>query len=166
MDDSFALYTIGHSNRETQAFIALLRKFVITTLVDVRSQPYSQWAHQFNREVLKRDLADAGIGYVYMGATLGGRPTDPDVYAAGHVRPHYKLMAKNLAYQATLRKMVTLAEDQTVTVMCSEDDHAGCHRHLLITQSLLDMGLTVGHIQTDGTCIAGAYEPEQLSLFG
>jgi len=126
MDDSFALYTIGHSNRETQAFIALLRKFVITTLVDVRSH----------------------------------------VYAAGHVRPHYKLMAKNLAYQATLRKMVTLAEDQTVTVMCSEDDHAGCHRHLLITQSLLDMGLTVGHIQTDGTCIAGAYEPEQLSLFG
>ena len=50
--------------------------------------------------------------------------------------------------------------------MCSEGDHRQCHRHLLITQSLLDMGAAVDHIQPDGTCSAGTLEPEQLTLFG
>jgi len=166
MDETCTLYTIGHSHHAIQQFIALLRQHAITTVVDVRSQPYSQWAHQFNRELLQHDLEEAGIGYVYMGDVLGGRPADAVLYARGNGRPDYGKMAAEPTYQAAIRQLLILAGKQTTTIMCSEGDHRECHRHLLITRSLLDLNATVAHIQTDGTCVAGAYEPEQLSLFG
>jgi uncharacterized protein (DUF488 family) len=50
--------------------------------------------------------------------------------------------------------------------MCSEGDHRQCHRHLLITQSLLQRGVRVRHIQPDGSLVEGVREAEQLSLFG
>jgi uncharacterized protein (DUF488 family) len=53
-----------------------------------------------------------------------------------------------------------------VAVMCSEGDHTKCHRHLLITQTVLKQGGRVEHIQPDGTLVEGTAEPEQLSLFG
>ena len=166
MDGTYALFTIGHSNHATESFIATLSQYRIITLVDIRSWPYSQWAHQFNREVLKHDLEEAGIDYVYMGDVLGGRPADSTLYVPGQEHPDYQRMANTSVYQAGIQKLLSLAQNQTITVMCSEGDHRQCHRHLLITQTLLDMGISVGHIQPDGTCSAGMLEPEQLTLFG
>ena len=71
------VYTIGHSDHSVEEFIALLRRYHVALLVDVRSQPYSRWVHQFNRELLVRELQNTEIGYHYMGNTLGGRPEDP-----------------------------------------------------------------------------------------
>ncbi len=44
------VHTVGHSNHPVDTFIGLLRQHGITTVVDVHSQPYSQWASQFSRE--------------------------------------------------------------------------------------------------------------------
>ncbi len=49
--------------------------------------------------------------------------------------------------------------------MCSEGDHRRCHRHMLITQTLLERGVHVRHIQSDGTTVEGERIPRQLSLF-
>jgi uncharacterized protein (DUF488 family) len=49
--------------------------------------------------------------------------------------------------------------------MCSEGDHRQCHRHLLITQTLLGRGVRVLHIQPDGTTVEGERIAQQLSLF-
>lgn len=54
------IYSIGHSDHSIEAFLVLLRCYQITMVVDVRSQPYSQWTPQFNRESLARALEDAG----------------------------------------------------------------------------------------------------------
>lgn len=166
MDGTYALFTIGHSNHATESFIATLSQYRIITLVDIRSWPYSQWAHQFNREVLKHDLEEAGIGYVYMGDVLGGQPADRTLYMPGQERPDYKRMANTSVYQEGIRELLTLSQNRTIVAMCSEGDHRQCHRHLLITQTLLDMGVSVDHIQPDGTCSAGTLIPEQLTLFG
>ncbi len=166
MDGTYTLFTIGHSNHAIEDFIATLNHYGINTLVDVRSWPYSQWAHQFNREILKYDLAEAGIDYVHMGDALGGLPADRTFYVPGQERPDYKRMADTPIYQEGIRELLSLAENRTIAVMCSEGDHRQCHRHLLITQTLLDMGVSVGHIQPDGTCSAGTLEPEQLTFFG
>jgi uncharacterized protein (DUF488 family) len=63
------VHTIGHSDHTTAAFVDLLRRHGITLVVDVRSQPYSRWAPQFNRETLARDLQDAGLAYHFIGDT-------------------------------------------------------------------------------------------------
>ena len=68
------IYTIGHSNIAVERFVDLLRLQLIEMLVDTRSQPYSRYAPQFNREPLKASLDYAGIAYLYLGDKLGGRP--------------------------------------------------------------------------------------------
>lgn len=43
------VYTIGHSNQPTEAFLDLLRQHGIEVVVDVRSAPYSRFVPQFNK---------------------------------------------------------------------------------------------------------------------
>ncbi len=88
------IYTIGHSDRPTSGLIAVLQQHGIGVVVDVRSQPYSRWTHQFNRESLTHDLEAAGIRYLFMGDRLGGRPADESLYAPGKEPPGYRLLAQ------------------------------------------------------------------------
>lgn len=159
------IHTIGHSDHTTEAFIDLLRDYGITLVVDVRSQPYSRWMPQFNRETLQEDLKGAGIVYRFMGDALGGRPSDPAMYDPGQERPNYKRIAEASGYQIGIDALINLASNAQSAIMCSEGDYRQCHRHLLITQTLLDRGVPVTHIRPDGTTVEGTREAEQLSLF-
>ena len=165
MPKGLLIHTIGHSDHDATSFVALLRHHEIARVVDVRSQPYSRWAHQFNRETLARDLQDAGIAYQFMGDALGGRPTDPTLYDPDQERPDYQRVEQTPAYQAGIDQLLDLAGTEQVAVMCSEGDHRRCHRHLLITQTLLGRGVRVLHIQPDGATVEGEQIAQQLSLF-
>ena len=160
------LYTIGHSDHSIPEFLELLRRYDIALVVDVRSQPYSRWTHQFNRELLARDLRQHEIDYRFMGDRLGGRPDDPSLYDPGQEHPDYDRLEQTPTYQAGLEDLIQLSEASTCAVMCSEGDYRACHRHKLITQSLLGRGHDVIHIQPDGTTVPGQLIPRQLSLFG
>jgi uncharacterized protein (DUF488 family) len=160
------IHTIGHSDHTVEDFVDLLKRYNITLVVDVRSQPYSRWVHQFNRELLMRDLQDAGIAYRYMGNSLGGKPADLSLYDPGEERPDYQRFEQHPDYQAGIVELLTLARTANAAVMCSEGDHLHCHRHLLIAQTLMERGICVYHIQTDGTAVPGSLIPRQLSLFG
>ena len=165
MPKDFVIHTIGHSDHTITAFVDLLRGKGIALVVDVRSQPYSRWAHQFNRETLARDLQAAGIAYQFMGDVLGGRPADPALYDPGEERPDYERMEQTPAYQAGIEQLLELSQTEQVAVMCSEGDHRRCHRHALITQTLLERGVRVLHIQPDGRTVEGERTAWQLSLF-
>ena len=160
------IYTIGHSDHTVGGFIELLRRQGIAFVVDVRSQPYSRWVHQFNRELLMHDLDEAGIEYRFMGDSLGGRPSDPSLYDSEKESPDYHRLEQTPTYQAGIEQLRQWARKQSIAVMCSEGDHHHCHRHLLISQTLLGLGIDVLHIQPDGTTVAGSQIPRQLSLFG
>ena len=160
------LYTIGHSDHTILEFKGLLRRYGITHVADVRSQPYSRWMHQFNRELLAHDLQEAKIDYHFMGDQLGGRPNDPSLYDPGQERPDYDRLEQTALYQAGIEALLELAQATTIAVMCSEGDYRQCHRHMLLAQTLLGRGHDVIHIQPDGTSIPGSLIPRQLSLFG
>jgi len=168
------IHTIGHSDHDITAFVDLLRRHGITLVADVRSQPYSRWAPQFNREMLARDLESGGIAYRFMGDVLGGRPADPGLYdpgqrpglRPGQEQPDYRRVEQSPAYQEGIDRLLGLAWTEQVAVMCGEGDHRRCHRHLLVAQTLLARGVRVRHIQPDGTTVEGELIPRQLSLFG
>jgi uncharacterized protein (DUF488 family) len=166
MPDELLIHTVGHSDHTMAAFVELLRRHGITLVVDVRSQPYSRWARQFNREALTRDLQDVDIGYRFMGDVLGGRPAAQGEQSPEGERPDYGRMERTLTYQTGIDRLLELARYEPVAVMCSEGDHRRCHRHLLIAQTLLGRGVRVFHIQPDGTTVEGQPVPHQLSLFG
>jgi uncharacterized protein (DUF488 family) len=164
MPKDLLIHTIGHSDHATATFVQLLRDQGITLVVDVRSQPYSRWTPQFNRETLARDLEHAGIAYRFMGDALGGRPAGPDLYDPGQERPDYRRVERTPAYQAGIDQLLELARTERVAVMCSEGDHRHCHRHLLVAQTLLDRGVRVRHIQPDGGAVEGERVARQLSF--
>ncbi len=166
MEEQPVIHTIGHSNHTLETLLSLLHDRGIQEIIDVRTQPYSQWATQFNRELLQHDLLEAGLAYHFMGDVIGGRPQDPSLYDTGQERPNYQRMAETETYQQGIEALLLRAKERSVAVMCSEGDPLRCHRHLLITQTLLEANVHVVHILPDGSTTRGSVEPQQLSLFG
>jgi uncharacterized protein (DUF488 family) len=159
------VFSIGHSDHAIDDFIALLKRCDVGVLADVRSQPYSRWVPQFNRETLAEAVEGAGLCYVWLGDTLGGRPDDRALYDGDSARPNYDRVQATAAYQAGIDQLLELAEHATVAMMCSEGDYHHCHRTLLITPTLLDRNVHVVHILPDGHTVEAIKQPEQLSLF-
>lgn len=161
------LYTIGHSNAEAEAFVALLQRHAIELLVDTRSQPYSRYTPQFNRETLKASVNSAGIAYAFLGDTLGGRPVGEQFYfPSGKV--DYDLLEQADFYQAGLEQLLELAAECRVAFMCSEADYHHCHRYNLITRTLVKRGIAVTHLLHSGeteNSTAADFAAAQPSLF-
>ena len=165
MSEPITLYSIGHSDHTIEAFIALLQQHGVTAVADVRSQPYSRWTPQFNRETLTRALEAADLVYVFMGAELGGRPADRSLYELGQERPDDARVAATLDFQAGLERLLEMAQSSAVAMMCSEGDYQKCHRTLLITPELLVRQAQVLHILPDGRTIEAEPPARQLALF-
>jgi hypothetical protein len=68
------LLTIGHSNHRIEVFLDLLKRHRIEAIADVRSRPYSRFVPHFSKQRLAWLLQQEGIGYIYLGAELGGKP--------------------------------------------------------------------------------------------
>jgi uncharacterized protein (DUF488 family) len=143
------VFTIGHSGLSEDHFLALLRKFAIELVIDVRSSPYSRRAPQYNRSDLTRWLHVAGIAYSFAGKSLGGRPDDPDLYECGRVS--YRKMAQTKAFASSLRRLGTLTLSTRVALMCAEADPIQCHRFLLIGRALTGKTVDTQHILGNGT---------------
>jgi len=158
------VYSIGHSDHTIETFVTLLRHHQIAQVVDVRSQPYSQWVPQFNRESLMRDLEAAEIHYRFMGDSLGGRPSDRRMYAPGQELPNHDRVVDDPRFQAGILQLMTVAAKERTVVMCAEGDHRRCHRNRLITPALLKRHVQVFHIRSDGQLVRAEPEPEQLAL--
>ena len=143
------LFTIGHSIHSVERFVDLLKTHGVTALCDVRSSPYSRFTPQFNRESLKDELARHRIIYLYLGAELGPRSSDPTCYENGKVQ-YNRLAGKDLFQQGLgrLRKGITT---HRIALMCAEKDPLTCHRMLLICRNLRGDDIVIRHILEDGS---------------
>jgi hypothetical protein len=70
-DAALPFFTIGHSTRSLEDFIALLGAAAIERIVDIRTVPRSRTNPQFNKDTLPKPLKAAGISYEHL-ADLGG----------------------------------------------------------------------------------------------
>ena len=75
--------TVGHSTREQEDFITLLKAYGVKRLVDVRAIPRSRHNPQFNREQIGPALRRAGISYLHMPALGGLRHAKPSSLNTG-----------------------------------------------------------------------------------
>lgn len=145
---SSIIYTVGHSTNTFERLVSLLRLHDITAVADVRSQPYSRMNPQFNKGPLKTALERCGLSYVFLGAELGARSTDPNCYANGKVQ--YDLLAKTSSFQYGLERLQNGVIKYRIAMMCAEKEPLVCHRTILVARHLRDRGLTVRHILENG----------------
>jgi uncharacterized protein (DUF488 family) len=158
--DSAGVFTIGHSTHSRERFIALLRSANVTAIADVRTTPYSRLYPQFNRDDLRHELRSDGIGYVFLGKELGGRPIERSFYCEGVA--DYEKMALPPDFNKGLERVVEGAKKYRIALMCSERDPLDCHRCLLVGRALAQRGVRVSHILDDGRIVSHSQIEDRL----
>jgi uncharacterized protein (DUF488 family) len=164
-----AILTIGYGLRDVGELVALLRRYEVEYVGDVRSAPYSRRRPEFSREALEQVLRTAEFRYVFLGDTLGGRPDDPDCYDAdGHV--DYDRCRMSPSFAAGIERVETAhRKGHRLALLCSESRPTDCHRSKLLAEMLVERGVPVSHIDEHGLLvehaeIAARLRGPQLSL--
>lgn len=142
------IYTIGHSTRPLEEFLALLREAGTTLLVDVRIAPGSRRHPQFAGPALARALAEHGIEYLHLRELGGHRRPRPDSPHRGWRVGGFRGYADHMqtpAFAAALDVVVARAANEAVTLMCAEAVPWRCHRRL-IADALTVRGIEVVHL--------------------
>ncbi len=145
-----SVFTIGHSNHSAERFFGLLKGYGIEVVVDTRSHPYSRHAPRFNARALEAVLSRDGIGYLFLGGELGGRPEGKEFYD-GRGRVDYALVGCSRPFLDGISRLEGEIRSRTVALLCSEEDPARCHRRLLVGRALEGRGITLRHIRGDGS---------------
>ena len=176
-DSSPLLLTVGHSTLSFPEFLGLLRRGLVTELVDVRRHPGSKRSPQFAATELAGALAASGIGYRGMGELLGGRRSAKHAAEAeppdnsGWQHPSFRAYADYMSTPAFARGLAELeacARERRTAIMCAEAHPSRCHRRL-IADAMTVRGWRVHHLlpgrklEEHGLSEHGVVEGDRLS---
>lgn len=148
-----ALYSIGHSNRDIDQFLELLKAHSVEKLVDIRTIPKSRHNPQFNEDKLRASLKKAGIGYQRLKELGGLRHPQKDSMNLGWENASFRGFADYMTtpgFAAGLEKLKRITQEDRTAVMCAEAVPWRCHRSL-IADALVKQGWKVLHIQSRKT---------------
>ena len=147
--------TIGHSTRTLEEFVWLLKTYGVTLLVDVRTVPRSRHNPQFNKETLPNTLKTHNIKYIHM-PDIGGlrRPQHDSVNLAWRNSSFrgYADYMQTKEFTDNLLKIVALARENRLGLMCAEALPWRCHRSL-ISDALVVRHIKVEHILSATSCL-------------
>jgi uncharacterized protein (DUF488 family) len=142
------IWTIGHSTRSLNEFIAILNSFNIRMVADIRSFPGSKRYPHFNKESLQFSLQKQHINYIHL-KDLGGRRKP----LAGSVNTRWRNDAfrgyadymQTNDFASAINNLQIIAGQQPTAYMCSEAVWWRCHR-ALVSDYLKLKGWKVLHI--------------------
>lgn len=143
------IWTIGHSTREIDSFVSLLKENGIKLLVDVRSWPGSRRYPQFNKEALAESLSAHAIRYEHFPELGGKRKPRPDSHNTAWRNASFRGYADHMEteeFRKGVERLLDVAREAGfAAVMCAEAVWWRCHRSL-ISDYLKARGIEVVHI--------------------
>lgn len=153
------IWTIGHSTRCWEDFVALLHSFNIKMVVDIRNYPGSRRYPHFNKAALEKTLPADGIEYFHL-KELGGRRkavenSDNTAWRNDAFRGYADYMQTN-DFKKAIEKLEALGRKQFTVYMCSEAVWWSCHR-ALVSDYLKWKGWIVMHIMDIGKATEHPY---------
>jgi uncharacterized protein (DUF488 family) len=147
------IWTIGHSTRRVEEFIAALETHGIKMVVDVRSLPGSRRYPQFNKEALTDSLGRVGIRYEHFPELGGRRKPKNDSHNMAWRNASFRGYADYMEteeFRKGVQRLLDLAsETGPIALMCAEAVWWRCHR-ALISDYLKAHGIEVLHILDSG----------------
>ena len=144
-------FTIGHSTRSIDEFVALLNEAEVRVVVDVRTVPRSRTNPQYNADALPQTLAPFQIGYRHIAALGGLRghkaavPDDVNGFWENRSFHNYADYAMSEGFRAGLSELREIGHAARCATMCAEAVWWRCHRRI-IADYLIAAGETVFHI--------------------
>jgi uncharacterized protein (DUF488 family) len=162
------LWTIGHSTREWEVFVGMLREARIDVLADVRRFAGSRRNPQFSPLAMAPALAAAGIDYVPMPEFGGRRKPQSDspngAWRVAAFRAYADYMAEP-EFALARERLMRLAGERRVAVMCAEAVWWRCHRRL-IADDFTARGWQVCHLMTRGKATVHPLNPDARMVDG
>jgi uncharacterized protein (DUF488 family) len=149
------IWTIGHSTRELETFIAMLRSFDIALVADIRSFPGSRRYPQFNKEALEKSLPENHIQYLHIKELGGRRKVQPGSLNSAWHNAAFRGYADYMEtedFRKGIKTLETAALKQKTAFMCSEAVWWRCHRSM-VADYLKVQGWKVMHIMDAGKAI-------------
>jgi uncharacterized protein (DUF488 family) len=156
------LWTIGHSTRRIDEFLALLQAHHIQQLVDVRTIPRSRHNPQFNTEVLAKSLKHESLNYRHLPELGGLRKAKKDSINTGWRNTSFRGYADYMQtdeFWKALDELIAVSQSRRTAIMCAEAVPWRCHRSL-IADALLTRSGEVRHIMSETKA-----DPHQLTSF-
>ncbi|MBS0181072.1 MAG: DUF488 domain-containing protein [Nitrospira sp.] len=145
------LWTIGHSTRPIEEFLALLKAHGVEQLIDVRTIPKSRHNPQFNTASLSTSLKRAGLNYVHMPGLGGLRKPKKDSINTGWRNASFRGYADYMQtdeFRRALDELMAESRLQHTAIMCAEAVPWRCHRNL-IADALVTRDWEVQHIMSE-----------------
>ncbi|MCP9338190.1 DUF488 domain-containing protein [Stutzerimonas xanthomarina] len=145
------IWTIGHSTRTPEAFVAVLEHYGIRAIADVRRFPGSRRLPQFMSATLQATLAENRIAYEWIEALGGRRRASPGPSASAWRNSSFRGYAEHLhtdEFASGLEQLLHLAAEQPTAMMCAEVLWWRCHRSM-VSDVLKLRGIEVLHIQDE-----------------
>ena len=142
------IWTIGHSTRTLEEFLALLDTYAIEALADVRRFPGSRRYPYFQRDELAISVPAHGIAYQWLPKLGGRRRVLRDSPNGAWRNASFQGYADHMAsaeFAAGLDELLTFAAGRRTTLMCAEAVWWRCHRSM-ISDLLCVRGIEVIHI--------------------
>ena len=142
------IWTIGHSTRTAEEFIALLKGNEIGALADVRRFPGSRRYPQFGQDALAVALKLEGIEYHHfpeLGGRRSGRSDSPNTAWRNAAFRGYADYMLTEGFRNGIGRLLQLAAEKRTAIMCAEAVWWRCHRGL-IADDLKARGVVVRHI--------------------
>lgn len=146
--DTPRVWTIGHSVRSADEFVALLQSNQIDRLADIRTIPQSRRHPHFGGEALAARLIREGIRYRHFGSLGGLRKPKADSANTGWKNQSFRGYADHMQtkeFAEAVDQLLRFAEGGRLTVMCAEAVWWQCHR-MLLSDALAARQIDVRHI--------------------
>jgi len=156
------VWTVGHSTRPIEEFVALLQAYRIRLLVDIRTIPRSRHNPQFESGMLAASLAEHGIEYRRLEGLGGLRRRTRSEANAGWRNASFRGYADHMQtaeFVAAVEELITWAAATPTMIMCAEAVPWRCHRSL-VGDALLIRGIDVLDVMSPTTA-----NPHRMTRF-
>lgn len=149
MQPAETIWTVGHSTRKLDEFVATLGTYDIELIADVRRFPGSRRLPQFGAAELESGLAKNHISYKWLPSLGGRRQALPDSPNTAWTHPAFRGYADHIAseeFAEGLEELLVLSGGLRTAIMCAEVLWWRCHRRI-ISDVLVTLGIEVIHIR-------------------
>ncbi len=146
------VFTIGYSGFNINEFLDTIKKYNISCIIDVRSNPFASEYHKdFSRNILEPILKENNILYLNYAREFGAKQNNIDFFSnEGYL--DFQLFINSKEFSDGVRKIRNGIEKKYIIVlMCAEKDPINCHRSIMVAHGLTKHGFNIENILSDGS---------------
>ena len=156
------LYMIGHSNHPLELFREMLERDKISVLYDIRMIPFSRYVPQYNQTTFPDVLAEWDIEYRYHNS-IGPRVEGDEPLCDGSGFRYDKALKRERIVEGLKALVNELTDQDAAAVMATKREPLECHRFLILSRVLKEMGHTIKHILPHETLTTEVLEEKLIA---